>query len=83
MRLVEGFYAAGECACVSVHGANRLGANSVLEAMLFGRHAGENMIKAIDEGITLRKASVSDADRFVTEMHSDQNIKRCMKVYQD
>ena len=67
--LVEGFYAAGECACVSVHGANRLGANSVLEAMLFGRHAGENMIKALDEGMTLRKATVADADTFVHEMN--------------
>jgi succinate dehydrogenase / fumarate reductase flavoprotein subunit len=68
-ELVEGFYAAGECACVSVHGANRLGANSVLEAMLFGRHAGENMIKALDDGATLRKASVSDADNFINEMN--------------
>ena len=32
-EIVEGFYAAGECSCVSVHGANRLGANSVLEAL--------------------------------------------------
>ncbi len=37
---VVGFYAAGECACVSVHGANRLGTNSLLEASLFGRRAG-------------------------------------------
>jgi len=66
--LVEGFYAAGECSCVSVHGANRLGANSVLEAMLFGRHAGENMIKALDEGVDLRPAKVSDADACVNEM---------------
>ncbi|WP_309498602.1 FAD-binding protein [Sulfurovum sp.] len=68
-EIVEGFYAAGECACVSVHGANRLGANSLLEAMFFGRHAGENMIKALDEGMTLRKASLGDADTFVNEMH--------------
>jgi len=66
--LVEGFYAAGECACVSVHGANRLGANSVLEAMLFGRHAGENMIKALNDGLTLRKATVADANRCIDEM---------------
>ncbi len=66
--LVEGFYAAGECACVSVHGANRLGANSVLEAMLFGRHAGEKMIEALNEGISLRKAKTSDADRCIDEM---------------
>ena len=68
--LVEGFYAAGECACVSVHGANRLGANSVLEAMLFGRHAGENMIKALNDGATLRKATVADADTLVSEMNT-------------
>jgi succinate dehydrogenase / fumarate reductase flavoprotein subunit len=67
-ELVEGFYAAGECSCVSVHGANRLGANSVLEALLFGRHAGENMIKALDDGIELRPALVSDANNMLAEM---------------
>jgi len=67
-EFTEGFYAAGECSCVSVHGANRLGANSVLEALLFGRHAGENMVKKIDEGIELRKASAADADRMLAEM---------------
>ncbi len=39
-RPVPGLYAAGECACVSVHGANRLGTNSLLEAVVFGRRAG-------------------------------------------
>jgi succinate dehydrogenase / fumarate reductase flavoprotein subunit len=67
-EMVEGFYAAGECSCVSVHGANRLGANSVLEAMLFGRHAGENMIKALNEGIELRPAKVSDAETMLSEL---------------
>ena len=38
---VQGFYAAGECACVSVHGANRLGGNSLLETIVFGAIAGE------------------------------------------
>jgi succinate dehydrogenase / fumarate reductase flavoprotein subunit len=47
-ELTEGFYAAGECSCVSVHGANRLGANSVLEAMLFGRHVGESILKDLE-----------------------------------
>ncbi len=67
-ELVEGFYAAGECSCVSVHGANRLGANSLLEALFFGRHAGENMVKALDEGVELRKVKKSDADRFISEL---------------
>jgi succinate dehydrogenase / fumarate reductase flavoprotein subunit len=39
-RLVPGFYAAGECACVSVHGANRLGTNSLLDILVFGRRSG-------------------------------------------
>jgi succinate dehydrogenase / fumarate reductase flavoprotein subunit len=39
---VQGFFAAGECACVSVHGANRLGGNSLLEAIVFGKIAGES-----------------------------------------
>ena len=40
-RVVEGLFAAGECSCVSVHGANRLGGNSLLDACLFGTRAGE------------------------------------------
>ena len=38
--VLPGFYAAGECACVSVHGANRLGGNSLLETLVFGRRSG-------------------------------------------
>ena len=41
---IQGFYAAGECACASVHGANRLGANSLLDTVTFGRRGGRNMI---------------------------------------
>lgn len=40
---VEGLYAAGECACVSVHGANRLGTNSLVDILVFGRRAGRHM----------------------------------------
>ena len=42
---IPGLYAAGECACVSIHGANRLGANSLLEAVLFGRRAATGAIE--------------------------------------
>ncbi len=59
-EFIEGFYAAGECSCVSVHGANRLGANSVLEAMLFGRYVGKTMVEEIDN-IPLREATEEDA----------------------
>jgi succinate dehydrogenase / fumarate reductase flavoprotein subunit len=42
-KLVKGFYAAGECACVSVHGANRLGTNSLLDLVVFGRRGGKKI----------------------------------------
>jgi succinate dehydrogenase / fumarate reductase flavoprotein subunit len=41
--VVDGLYAAGECACVSVHGANRLGTNSLLDLVVFGRRAGRHI----------------------------------------
>jgi succinate dehydrogenase / fumarate reductase, flavoprotein subunit len=44
---VEGFYACGECSCVSVHGANRLGGNSLLETLVFGEIAGRNAALAV------------------------------------
>ncbi len=65
-EFVEGFYAAGECSCVSVHGANRLGANSVLEALLFGRFVGKSMVEDVDS-IELRKATQADADAMIAE----------------
>jgi len=45
--IVPGAYAAGECACVSVHGANRLGTNSLLDLVVFGKASGEQMMKDI------------------------------------
>ena len=49
-RVVPGFYAAGECACVSVHGANRLGTNSLLDILVFGRRAGIAMAEHLRAG---------------------------------
>ncbi|MGQ0549106.1 MAG: FAD-dependent oxidoreductase, partial [Armatimonadota bacterium] len=46
---VEGLYAAGECACVSVHGANRLGTNSLVDILVFGRRAGRHMAGYVRE----------------------------------
>src|SRR6478672_966294 len=53
---IEGLYAAGEVACVSVHGGNRLGANSLLDTLIFGRRAGEHAAKRA------RQASMPSAD---------------------
>ena len=47
---LPGFYAAGECACVSVHGANRLGGNSLLETIVFGRRAGLAVVADLQSG---------------------------------
>jgi succinate dehydrogenase / fumarate reductase flavoprotein subunit len=48
-----GLYAAGECACVSVHGANRLGCNSLLDATFHGRHAGRTVVEDLRAGLAL------------------------------
>ncbi len=75
-KYVKGFYAAGECSCVSVHGANRLGANSVLEAPLFGRHVGRTMAKDIDT-LELCEIGASVADKMLLEIKTllDSNGK--------
>ncbi len=46
--LVDGFFAAGECACVSVHGANRLGSNSLLECVVYGRRTGAAIARYVE-----------------------------------
>jgi succinate dehydrogenase / fumarate reductase, flavoprotein subunit len=51
---VPGFYAVGECACVSVHGANRLGTNSLLDLVVFGKAAGDHMVEYIKSNPTRR-----------------------------
>ena len=45
-EIINGLYAIGECACVSVHGANRLGTNSLLDLLVFGRAAGNHVVKS-------------------------------------
>ena len=47
-KIVGGLYAVGECACVSVHGANRLGTNSLLDLLVFGRAAGNHIVEHFD-----------------------------------
>jgi succinate dehydrogenase / fumarate reductase flavoprotein subunit len=61
---MPGLYAAGECACVSVHGANRLGGNSLLETVVFGKLSGAAIAKAL-EGMDApgKESAVSQAER--------------------
>lgn len=61
--LVEGFYAAGECACVSVHGANRLGSNSLLECVVYGKLTGS----AIASDVPKRQFPDVDEQRYLHE----------------
>lgn len=59
---IEGLYACGEVACVSVHGANRLGGNSLLDLVVFGRSSGMHIEKVLREGVDYRDPSESDID---------------------
>jgi succinate dehydrogenase / fumarate reductase flavoprotein subunit len=61
-RPVEGLFAVGEAACVSVHGANRLGGNSLIDLIVFGRAAGLHIEKVLRSGIEHRDVSASDID---------------------
>jgi succinate dehydrogenase / fumarate reductase flavoprotein subunit len=61
--LVEGFFAAGEASCVSVHGANRLGSNSLLECVVYGRRTGETIAYYVQN----RKFADIDEQRYLTE----------------
>jgi len=62
-EIVEGLYAIGECACVSVHGANRLGSNSLLDLVVFGKAAGLHAEQAIKAGLPLLKAHDDDIEK--------------------
>ena len=59
--VVNGLYAVGECACVSVHGANRLGTNSLLDLLVFGRAAGDHIVDALAKAPQAHKALPADA----------------------
>ena len=62
-HIIPGLYACGEVACVSVHGANRLGGNSLLDLVVFGRASGKFIENALREGIDMRDASADDIDQ--------------------
>lgn len=74
-RIVEGLFAVGEVACVSVHGANRLGGNSLLDLVVFGRAAGLYLEKALKEGVEHRDTSESDLERALTRLNRLENSK--------
>ncbi|MBE9058494.1 succinate dehydrogenase/fumarate reductase flavoprotein subunit [Sphaerospermopsis sp. LEGE 08334] len=62
-ELVEGFFASGETACVSVHGANRLGSNSLLECVVYGRRTGASIARYVQN----RKLPAINEQHYITE----------------
>ncbi len=72
-RIIEGLYAVGEAACVSVHGANRLGGNSLLDLVVFGRAAGLHITNALAEGMDSLVASDIDIDAALSRLNRWNN----------
>jgi succinate dehydrogenase / fumarate reductase flavoprotein subunit len=68
-QIIPGLYACGEAACVSVHGANRLGGNSLLDLVVFGRASGLFIEDALRTGIELREASETDLDQAMLRLN--------------
>jgi succinate dehydrogenase / fumarate reductase flavoprotein subunit len=67
--VIDGLFACGEVACVSVHGANRLGGNSLLDLVVFGRAAGLYIEKALREGVEHKAATDSDIDKAMARLN--------------
>ena len=61
-KVVNGLYAVGECACVSVHGANRLGTNSLLDLLVFGKSAGDHIVSYSQTNTTHKPLPANAAD---------------------
>ena len=80
---VSGFYAAGECACASVHGANRLGTNSLLDLLVFGKSAGETVVEDIQSGnLRLKPLPEDAADYALARMARLENQKDGTNVHE-
>jgi succinate dehydrogenase / fumarate reductase flavoprotein subunit len=83
---IAGLYAAGECACVSVHGGNRLGANSLLDTLVFGRRSGKHAAEAV-HGLPLRDpeyAQLKDEEaRIAAIVNRDGSGRRVSEIKAD
>jgi succinate dehydrogenase / fumarate reductase flavoprotein subunit len=68
-RIINGLFACGEAACVSVHGANRLGGNSLLDLVVFGRAAGMQIEQQMREGYSVSAATDADIDAAMSRLN--------------
>jgi len=75
-QVVNGLFACGEIACVSVHGANRLGGNSLLDLVVFGRATGLHLGKTLADMAPTRDASESDLDVAMSRFNRWENSEK-------
>ena len=81
--IVKGLYAAGECACVSVHGANRLGTNSLLDLLVFGKASGEQVVKDLkSDAIAHQELPKDAADRALSRLARLDSAKSGESVHE-
>ncbi len=80
--VVPGLYAAGECANVSVHGANRLGANSLLDIVVFGRSAGKHMKETLDQGYQMPSISSDELDQALSRVRHWNKKEKGISVHE-
>ncbi len=73
---VPGLFAVGEAACVSVHGANRLGGNSLLDLVVFGRAAGIYINEALNQGVSISESSETDIDEATVRLQRWNNSEQ-------
>ena len=74
-KVIDGFFACGEAACVSVHGANRLGGNSLLDLIVFGRASGLFIENQLKEGISHKSVSNDDIEQGMNRLNKINNSK--------
>ena len=74
-KTVSGLYAVGECACVSVHGANRLGSNSLLDLVVFGKAAGDKMVQEIAQNKAHKPLPANLADATLARIARLENTQ--------
>jgi len=79
-EVVHGLYAVGECACVSVHGANRLGCNSLLDLIVFGREAGRQIIEDLKNNPHPKPLPADAAERPLARLARLENQKNGERV---
>ena len=74
-KVIDGFFACGEAACVSVHGANRLGGNSLLDLIVFGRASGLFIENQLKEGLSHKSVSNDDIEQGMNRLNKINNSK--------